>query len=71
MIKLTQYINPVDSAVWCVTVEYTDENNKPVFTALYDIQDIAIALSDEYKEQLKEQTGQNIATVYISEEPDN
>lgn len=70
MIKLSHYVNPVNSIVWCIEMQYTDENNKPVFKAYYEPDTISIIQTDEWKEQQKENTGQNIACIYIQEMPD-
>lgn len=69
MIKITVY--QWQSTVHCLTVEYTSEENKPVFKAYYDDFTIGLILSSQWQGQLKENTGQNIALIYIEEKPDN
>lgn len=70
MIKLSHYVNPVNSIVWCIEVEYTNENKKPIFKACYDEFTIELIQSEQWKNQLKENIGQNIACIYIEELPD-
>lgn len=71
MIKLTHYINPANNQLWSVSIEYINEENKPVFKAYYDEFTINLTQSTEWQNELKDNTGQNIAFIYINENPDD
>lgn len=70
MLKLTRYINPINQSVWCITMEFTGQYNKPVFKAYYDAELIREFTSDRWCETYKENTGMNICHIYINESPD-
>jgi hypothetical protein len=69
MVKINQFIAPSNGAVWCISVEYVNAENKPVYKAYYDAFTIELIQSEQWREQLKENTGQNIALITVSEEP--
>ncbi len=62
MIKQTIYTNPDDGSVWCVTVERGAE-----FTATYNPDEIAQSLTPEWREAIKDASGENIAVIRVSE----
>lgn len=70
MLKLTRYIDPASNMVWCITMEFIDENNKPVFKAYYDAELIREFSSNEWCEQFRENQGMNVCHIYINESPD-
>jgi hypothetical protein len=69
MVKITVY--QWKEKIHCVTVEYLSEENNPVFKAYYDEFTIGLILSEQWQDQLKENTGQNIALIRCEEMPDN
>ena len=69
MVKISQFVSPSNGNIWCITLEWTDENNKPHFHSEECLTHINNILSVDALEALKESTGQNIAMLINSEEP--
>lgn len=69
MVKITVY--QWQEKIHCITVEYVSEESKPVFKAYYDEFAIGLILSSQWQDQLRDNTGQNIALIYIDEMPEN
>lgn len=68
MVKINQFVAPSNGQLWCINIEYVGANG-PVNYSHYDNADINNALSPDGIEYLKEQSGQNIALITVSEEP--
>ena len=69
MIKINQFVSPSNGSIWCVTLEWTDDNGKPRFHSEECPTRINNILSRDALDALKETTGQNIAMIINSEEP--
>lgn len=69
MIKINQFVAPSNGNVWCITLEWTDDNAMPHFHSEECSIRINNILSAEALDALKETVGQNIALITISEEP--
>ena len=69
MVKINQFVAPSNGAVWCITLEWTDEKGMPHFHSEECPTRINNILSNDALDALKESTGQNIAMVINSEEP--
>lgn len=74
MIKLTQYIAPNNNpdsylklTPWCITIEYIKADGKPEFKSITEPEVIKVVLSEEWKEQVKDNMGMNIALITIEE----
>lgn len=68
MVKINQFVAPSNGQLWCINIEYVGANG-PVNYSHYDNALLISALSPDGIEYLKEQSGQNIALITISEEP--
>lgn len=69
MIKINQFVSPSSSNVWCVTLEWMDEKGLPHFHSEECPIRINNILSIEALDALKKTTGQNIAMIINSEDP--
>ncbi len=62
MIKQTIYTNPDNGNIWCVTLE-----NGKEFICTYDPEQIDLTMTDDWRESIKESSGENIAVIRVSE----
>jgi hypothetical protein len=71
MLKFTIYHSPdyyaIASVIWCITLEWIDQDNRQHFHSIADSVGISRMLSTDSIEALRESTGQNIVFIRVSE----
>lgn len=69
MIKIHQYIDPLNDSIWCITVECFDADNKWHFRSETDPDVIAYLMQNNYIEEIKENAGMNVCIITVTESP--